>query len=303
MPNENTDNFEETRSPEAQAIIDAELNENKDDNPNPEDEDNLDLPSDGEKDDEGEESELFAGKYNSVAELKKGITNIGSNLPQYVIDGMSDEALEKHYEELTKTTKSEDRKPRKHAPEKQEKSPDDIADADKDKDGKPIEVNPELWQELDQTFNTTGSITDEQYDKLNAVGIPDAMIDRYLDGINAEKVAFTEKMYGMAGGEAEFNAIKEWAEDHQPDMVRAINGTSDHNQILAMMRGVKADYDASNTKSKDITIRGKPAPKKGGGYTNEADYIADVNDPRYKSDQRFRDKVKAKLSKSNLTEG
>ena len=284
------------RSPEAQAIIDAELGENND---RIEDEDNLDLPSDkGSEDD----VELLAGKYSSVDELRKGIVNIGSNLPKYVIDGMSEEALEKHYEELSKTTKTEERKPRKHS-EKQEKNADDVAAADKDKDGKPLTVEPELWTELDSTFTKTGSITDEQYDKLNAAGIPDVMIDRYLDSVKAEQNAFTEKVYELSGGAEEFASIKEWAEDHQPDVVKMLNGMTDYNQILAVMKGVKVDYDASNSKSKPSILRGKPSSSKSGGYASESDYLADVNDIRYKKDSRFRDKVKAKLSKSNLTEG
>lgn len=285
------------RSPEAQKIIDAELGENNNVDMIEEDEDDLGLPSDKGND---EEPELFAGKYNSVDELKKGIVNIGSNLPQYVIDGMSAEALEKHYEELSKTTKTEERKPRKHT-DKQDKTVDDIAEKDADKDGKPIKVDPDLWQELDSTFTTTGSISDEQYDKLNAAGIPDTMIDRYLDGIKSEQNAFTDKVYTLAGGQEEFMSIKSWAEDNQPDVVRTLNGMTDYNQILLVMKGVKADYDASNVGSKPNTVRGKPSAKSGGGYTSETDYLSDVNDTRYRTDQRFRDKVKAKLAKSSLT--
>ncbi|MEA3471586.1 MAG: hypothetical protein U9R24_07700, partial [Thermodesulfobacteriota bacterium] len=40
---------------------------------------------------------LYANKYKSVDELKKGINNLGTKLPDYILDGLSNGALEMHY--------------------------------------------------------------------------------------------------------------------------------------------------------------------------------------------------------------
>ena len=132
MQNPELDN-DDYVSPEAQKIIDDELaRQNGDDpTPNPDDGDDDPLPSD-----EGDDGDkLFANKYKSVDELRKGIENIGSDLPQYVIDGMSDEALEQHYTELNKAKSGgEPKSGRKHA---DDPKPNDDPKPDDKKDPKP----------------------------------------------------------------------------------------------------------------------------------------------------------------------
>ena len=289
---ENNDGLDGVRSPEAQAIIDKELGVVNEDNENKEED--IVLPSDEGDDNEGEDR-VYANKYKSVEELKKGIENIGSTLPDYVINGMSDEALEKHYTELNKEFSKGNKEGRKHI----EKKEDDTKKESKSED-KPKEVSDELWKELDSTFTDTGNITSEQYDKLNKIGIPDGMVDRYLDGLKSKQVTFTKEVYAMAGGEEQYKEIKSWAEDNLPqEELEAISGMKDYSQIQLALRGVKAMYDASNG-TQGNTIRGNGTTSSVSGYRSEAEYFADVRDPRYNSDGRFRDKVRAKFAKSNL---
>lgn len=281
------------RSPEAQAIIDAELGENQEVEP----EDDVELPSD-----EGQEEEvLLAGKYKDSDALKKGIVNIGSNLPEYVLNGMSDEALEQHYNELQKTIPTEQRG-RKHASkpeeEKLDKTPEDVKDTG---------VSDELWTELDAEFSTTGAISSEQYDKLNKVGIPDSVIDKYIDGIKAEadlaQQQFTQGVYKIAGGEEQYHAIKSWAEDGgiPSERLAEISAMKDYKDITLAMYEIKAQYDMNANKPSN-TVRGANGAKSGGNkYQSEAEYISDVRDPKYRTDARFREKVKAKYDRSGLT--
>jgi len=120
------------------------------------------LPSDEEDEinvPEEQEEVLFAGKYKSVDALKDGIKNIGSDLPDYIIDGMNDEALEKHYNELNKNFSSSDNKSRKFSEKKEEVIEEDNADK------KPVETK-ELWTELEDYFKNNSSISDDIYNKF-----------------------------------------------------------------------------------------------------------------------------------------
>lgn len=292
---ENTEIDTSERSPEAQKIIDAELGIEKEVS-----EDNeIKLPSDDGQDEEY----LFAGKYKSVEALKDGISNIGSNLPEYVLNGMSDEALEKHYSELQKNTPTEERG-RKFAEKKKEekevtkKTPDDV---------KATGVSDELWSELNEQFTTNGNITAEQYDLLNKAGIPDTVIDSYLDGIQAKTIAeqqqFTSKVYEIAGGEEQYSEIKAWAEDGgiPQDRLAEISAMKDYRDITLAMYEIKSKYDSSVGSSSNQTIRANKQSRGSSGYSSQSDYLADVNDMKYKTDARFRDAVKAKLSRSSLT--
>lgn len=290
---ENTEIDTSERSPEAQNIINAELGIEPDVL-----EDDVRLPSD---DSLETEEHLFAGKYKSIEALKDGISNIGSNLPEYVINGMSNEALEEHYEKLQKTIPTQDRG-RKFADKKEkevvEKTPDDVKDTG---------VSNELWTELTEQFNTSGNITSEQYDMLNKSGIPDSVIDNYLEGIeakaNAEQQQFTARVYDIAGGEEQYSVIKQWAEDGgvAPERLAEISSMKDYKDITLAMYEIKHKYDSSVGSNSGKTIRANKQGNSSSGYSSQSDYIADVNDSRYKTDARFREAVKAKLSKSNLT--
>lgn len=292
---ENRDNVEVeldgVRSPEAQAIIDAELGIEKEGAA--QEEEDVELPSDEGQD----EPDKYAGRFDSLDELKKGINNIGSNLPEYVLNGMSPEALEQHYTELRKEFSKSGKEGRKHAVK------DETVEDKPKSDDKPEAVSEELWSELDATFTKGGSITSEQYDKLNAVGIPDAMIDRYLDSLKSEQVRFTQDIYDMAGGQEQYSTIKEWAEEGGiPEAeLEAVSRLTDYTQIKLAMAGVKARYDMANVSSQGNTLRGNTGGVRSSGYKSQQDYMSDVSDPRYRTDERFRDKVKSKLERSSLT--
>ena len=97
---------EETQDPDAQRILDAIASGETAFEEAPSDEDTK-LPSDEEdeetnqdEEENPEDGELLAGKYKNTDELKKGIINLKSTLPEYVLNGMTDEALVQHYNEL-----------------------------------------------------------------------------------------------------------------------------------------------------------------------------------------------------------
>lgn len=277
-----------TLTPEEQAIADKASGKTVDDEGNP-----IELPSDKKPEGEGAEGDKkFADKYDTVEDLKKGIESIGSDLPDYVLEGMSDEALEKHYQELQKSQGTEGRK---HA-KKEEGSEEKKGEGEKG-DEKPEGVTPELWTELSVEFEKNGAITEEQYDQLNKAGIPDNVIDDYIDSIDAKQVKFTNDIYEIAGGEEQYNTIKSWAEDNIPSEQLEAIGQMDKNGMLLAMRGIKAEYDAANP-SDGVRIIGDTKIATKGAYASQADYIIDVSDKRYGTDKRYTKAVDDKFANS-----
>lgn len=286
-----------TEDPQAQAIIDK-MNGVVPDDINPDDK----LPSDEPK--EGKDK-VFAGKYDSVDKLKDGIKNIGSELPQYVIDGMSDEALEQHYLELQKDFSSkgkDDKKGRKNV--KQEEKKDDSKDGTGDSNDNPsTAITPELWNEVSTEFNSNGALTNELYDKFNKVGIPDEVIDQYIDGLQAKTQAFTNKVYDLAGGQEEYNSIKEWAENGgiPPEQLDAISNLTDQNAILISLEGIKAKYNAANSDRNTATrLTGNTGTQSQSGYKTQDDYLTDVRDKRYGINRAYTESVDKKLRASKF---
>ena len=245
----------------------------------------VELPSDEIE----EEDKTYAKVFKSVGELKKGIDNLGSTLPDYVLDGMTDEALERHYSELRSDYDSEDKvNERKHAEKKDEA------------EDKPSEdISDKLWSELDVEFNTNGTITDEQYNQLNKAGIPDAVIDKYLDGLNAETEKFTQDVYAVAGGKEQYEEIKAWAEENftQKELNAVASGS--HTDMLLKMKGIKADYMSQTNNGQD-RFRGSQGGSSNGGYGSQQDYIMDRMSPDYKKSAKFRAKVESKFKASSF---
>lgn len=266
-------------TPEELEVEKAKIREGVE-NPDPKDGDVI-LPSEEPQ----EEERVYANNFKSVEELKKGINNLGSELPDYVLAGMNDDALEQHYIEL-----------RKDFSGKKEETPKEEPAGDKPSEA----ISDELWTSLDQTYSETGEITSEQYDQLNKAGIPKAVVDKYIGGLAAEQQMFTNQVFEIAGGEDEFNEIKAWAEENYTQAQLDIVASGSNDEILMKYKGVKADYLAQNggTVTTDRVRGGKASGDT--GYKSQEQYLMDVMSPEYKKDPRFKAKVKAKFAASGF---
>ena len=303
-----SDNTEDTQDPEAQRILDAIANGETDFQEAPADEDTK-LPSDedGENDQDEEkpndDGELLAGKYKNTDELKKGITNLKSTLPEYVLNGMTDEALIQHYNEL----ELEFSKGRKHVKKeevKEEKPEDKPDDKPKEKPTEAGKIPDDVWTDLSDSFAKDGGLSESQYEKLEGYGIPSQIVDGYIDGLVAKQNTFANEVHALAGGKEEYDAMKAWASDGNIDTSYLESlSTMPEAQAKNAMLGIKAQYDMANKSERKIVSRVVGSSKSSGNngsYNSQDDYIKDVSDARYNSDETFRKKVDLKLSKSKF---
>lgn len=282
MQEENKTEVEDTQDKDAQKIIDKITGEASD-------EEEVDLPSNDNK--------LFAEKYETVEDLKNGIAGLKSSLPQYVIDGMSEAALEQHYVELRKefSGKKEDTRGRKFQEEEAvEKKEEEKTDSIK-------ETDPALWKTLETQFNTNGKISSEQYDKLEKMGIPSEIVDNYLDGLQGKRVSFTNSVYEIAGGQDGYAKIKEWAEDGNISQAEIdVMQKMPYDTILSMYKGVKARYDLANKQDSGRRIAGNTTTSSGSGYKSQSEYMSDVADKRYGQNRAYSEAVDKKFANSKF---
>jgi len=285
------DNTEETQDNDAQKIID-EINGEKID-------EEVELPSDSKS---GDVEKLFAEKYKTIDELKKGISGLKSELPDYVIDGMNDEALEKHYVELRKTfsKKDDNNKDRKFVKEEVKENKDDKPD------DKKVEVTG-LWKALENDFKTTGTISTEMYDKFEELGIPSDIVDGYADKIHSEQVDFTNKIYEMSGGQEQYAEIKDWAEDGNiPQSELDAIAKMPYDAMLSAMSGIKARFDIANNKNteehkkEETRITGDTKKTSSGSYTSQESYMKDVANKKYGQNRAYTEAVDRKFENSKF---
>ena len=272
-------------TPEEMEAEKAKIRDNVE-NPNKDNEDDVPLPSEGEK--------KYAGVYENLDELKKGITNLKADVPDYMLNGMSDEALEQYYTDLRKefSGKAPEPKAEEPTPEPEDKSNEPKVD-------KPDVISDDLWKELDQEFMANGGLSDEYYDKLSKLGIPSQVVDKYIDGLANDAKIFTSNVYDLAGGEENYNNIKAWAEENYPQAQLDMIAQGSHEDILFKMKAVKADYDSKVGVSNDRMV-GNSNQSTNKGYVSQADYLRDVMSPEYKKNSKYRAKVDAKFASSSF---
>ena len=300
MANEiNYDNVEDTQDPMAKEILNnvlsgrEEFEEAEPDVKLPSDETNEDSYEDNQ-----EENRLYANKYKTIDELKKGIKHIGSDLDDDILDGMSDDSLEKYYNKLN-SSKS---KGNRFAIDDEAKP--EVKEETKPKEDKPKvagAVPAELWTELDSTFTEKGGITQSQYEKLEKLGIPPTIVDNYLDGLVAKQQARVNMIYDVAGGQAEFETIKAWAENGgiDRDYINSLSTMND-NQLKTALKLIKTQYDTENGRKSINRVVGSKSGNSNGAYRSMDEYMKDVSDAKYAHDDSFRRAVDRKLANSKL---
>lgn len=301
----NYDNVEETQDQDALKIIqnmqDGDNNYEAD-----EDESNKDVDTqenDDNDDDSVEQNKLFANKYKTVDELKKGIKNIGSTLPDYIIDGMNDSALEKHYLDLQKEFSSKDRKFKKDNVEKPNEKPNEENKQDNSENKDETKnISADLFNEAEEYFVNNGGLSDELYDKLEKAGIPSSIVDRHIAMVQQEAINFTREVYSLAGGEEEYKKIQEWAESGgvDADELDYISGIKDKTKLIGALKNVKARYDLANGNTQRLNGNVNTSNANTGSYRSESEYLADVSNPKYNLDENFRNKVDKKLANSKF---
>ena len=156
-------------------------------------------------------------------------------------------------------------------------------------------------------FNANQGLSAETYDKLAKAGYPREMVDIYIEGLMARSSAVAAEAYAVAGSQEDYGKMIDWAIDNLDDSEQqafdaAINSNNKAYALMAI-KGLKARMDAavaassSEEPSEQISRGGKVS---GNVYESTDDYMEDVNDPRYETNETFRSQVMAKLGRSKI---
>jgi hypothetical protein len=160
---------------------------------------------------------------------------------------------------------------------------------------------------ISQAYLANGELTAEDYTKLEAAGYPREMVDVYAEGLMNRLNATQNAAFELVGGEAQYGELIDWAianlpQDEQDAFDEAVNSNNKARALFAI-KGLKAARDAAVKESaseepeEQISKNGKSAKTT---YDHIDDYMADLNDPRYDTNETFRRKVMEKLDRSNI---
>ena len=138
---------------------------------------------------------------------------------------------------------------------------------------------------------------------LKAGTITQDMYDTFVAGQEAASSAFQSEVYSVAGGEAAYNDLIEWAGDNlsdaEIDTFNDLLGSGNVAAVKMAVSGLAAQRGAGQAQEPERTIAGgtPPAADK---FENWAQVQEAMSDPRYYKDAAYNAEVVAKIGRSGL---
>ena len=228
-----------------------------------------------------EQEGLLAGKYNSPQELEKAYLELQSKLGK-------GETTEQGEGEGDDSELSEE------APET---SPayDLIMQASEEYYGNENTLSPETIEKFSEMSSTDLVNAYVQSIKNNPaaqqqqeVDIPDAQVNQIQNSV---------------GGEKQYTNIVSWAANNLPEkQVLAYDNLVASGNVEAInlaLAGLKAQYDDAFG-SEGRTLQGRSPRNSDGVFRSQAELISAMSDPRYETDEAYRDEVIDKLNASDI---
>ena len=226
-----------------------------------------------------QESELYAGKYQSAEELEEAYINLQKKL------GTSDDD-------------------------------DDVEDTTLDEDEYPDEVveGVDLIQTAsEEYFENDGQLSAETMERFTEMSSSE-LVEAYMairernpdvdGGTSSPDLTDAEmnQVYNSAGGEAEYAKLTSWAAQNLSETkLDAFNDMIDRGNATAIqiaVSGLRAEYEAQEGYEGRM-LTGKAA-RGADAFRSQAEVVQAMSDPRYDRDEAYRQDVYDKLERSDI---
>jgi hypothetical protein len=158
---------------------------------------------------------------------------------------------------------------------------------------------------LSKEYAESGELSEESYEVLAKAGISKEIVDDYIEGKQAQGEVLRAQAYSLTEGADGYKAMVEYAKanlsaEEIADYNVAVN-SKDSKVREAAVKGLWTLYNSESGNASANLITKTTNSKTGdGSYQSRQEMMADMNDPKYKSDPAFRAKVETKLANSNI---
>ena len=161
-------------------------------------------------------------------------------------------------------------------------------------------------------YSNDGNLSEETIQKFSNMSSQD-LVNAYLEiqktnpQAPQQSAEMTEaqvnQVQNQAGGEANWDAVVNWASENLPDnQIDAFDSVVDSGNPAAIgiaFQGLQSQYNESNGYEGRM-LQGKPAGSSGQTFRSQAELVAAMGDPRYDTDPAYRADVIQKLDQSDL---
>lgn len=233
-----------------------------------------------------EQEQLLAGKYSSAEELESAYLSLQKKL------GQTEDDEEYDYEESDEGY------------EEEEESDEEVFD-----DAPAVSLINEASEEY---YANDGNLSEETIERFSEMSSQD-LVNAYLEiqasnpQVSGQAVEMSEaqvnSVQNSAGGEANYNRIVEWAASNLPDnQIDAFDSVVDSGNPAAIgiaFQGLQSQYNDANG-YEGTMLQGRAPSSSGEIFRSQAELVAAMGDPRYDTDEAYRNDILAKLDQSDL---
>lgn len=227
-----------------------------------------------------EQEGLLAGKYNSPQELEKAYLELQSKLGkgETVDEGEGEGDDSELSEEAPETSPAYDL----------------------------------IMQASEEYYGNDNTLSSETIEKFSAMSSTD-LVNAYVESIKNAPAqqqqevdipdAQVNQIQNSVGGEKQYTNIVSWAANNLPEkQVLAYDNLVASGNVEAInlaLKGLKAEYDDAFG-NEGRTLQGRAPRSNDGVFRSQAELMSAMNDPRYDTDEAYRDDVLRKLDNSDV---
>lgn len=204
-----------------------------------------------------------------------------------------------------KESKEAEKKPEDKTPEAEIK---EIEEGVKEQQKAEQDVKADLetkgvdYDALVKEYEDNGKLSEESMKALKGAGYPETVVNAFIKGFEAQVNEFTNAVYKIAGGEAEYGKLCNFIKGLGEADVQAFNETINSGsltQLAALINGYKAQMTTKYGTSNRSILGGANAGVSQGFNSKDA-MIKAMNDPRYGNDMAYTEKVQRMTMQSTF---
>ena len=165
-----------------------------------------------------------------------------------------------------------------------------------------LETKGVNYDALVKEYEDNGKLSEESMKALKGAGYPETVVNAFIKGFEAQVNEFTNAVYKMAGGEAEYGKLCNFIKGLGEADVQAFNETINSGsltQLAALINGYKAQMTTKYGTSNRSILGGANAVEAQGFNSKDA-MIKAMNDPRYGNDMAYTERVQRMTMQSTF---
>ena len=232
-----------------------------------------------------EQEGLLAGKYKNAEDLEAAYLSLQKKLGQTEEEEVDYESSDEGYEE-------------------EEGSDEEVSE-----NAPAVNLINEASEEY---YANEGTLSEETIEKFSEMSSQD-LVNAYLEiqannpqaptqGVELSE-AQVNSVQNACGGEANYNAVVDWAASNLTDeAINAFDSVVDSGNPMAIsiaFKGLQNEYNEANGYEGRM-LQGRAASSAGETFRSQAELVSAMGDPRYDTDEAYRDDVLRKLDASDL---